>query len=46
MVNIPIQRDGVFEGDETFTASLTLVPGSTGIEIGQQSNAVIVIMDG
>ena len=45
-VTVPIQRDNVFEGEESFTASLSLVSGSTGVEIGQQDTAAISIMDG
>jgi hypothetical protein len=44
-VTVPIQRDNVFEGEESFTASLSLVSGSTGVEIGQQDTAAISIMD-
>ena len=45
-VIVTIQGDNVFEGEESFTASLSLVPGSTGVEIGQQDSATISIMDG
>ena len=46
IVMVSIQRDNVFEGEESFVASLSLVTGSTGVEIGQQDSATVRIMDG
>ena len=46
IVMILIKDDNVFEGEESFTASLSPVPGSTGVEIGQQGTATTIIMDG
>ena len=43
---VQIQEDNIFEGDESFTATLSVVPGSTGIEIGRQSSATATIVDG
>lgn len=46
IVTVPIQRDNVYEGNESFTATLTLLPDSTGIEIGRQGGAAAFIIDG
>ena len=45
-IMIPIEVDSVFEGDEVFTAILSVIPDSTGVEIGQQDTATIIIMEG
>jgi hypothetical protein len=44
-VMVPITEDNVFEGEESFTATLSLVPGSSGVEIGQQGTATTTIVD-
>ena len=46
MVMVPIRQDNVFEGEEVFTAILSLAPGSNGVEIGRQSTATTAIVDG
>ena len=46
MVTVPIRQDNVFEGEEVFTAILSLSPGSNGVEIGRQSTATTAIVDG
>ena len=46
MVTVPIRQDNVFEGEEVFTAILSLAPGSNGVEIGRQSTATTAIVDG
>ena len=45
-VMVPITEDNVFEGEESFTVTLSLVPGSSGVEIGQQGTATTTIVDG
>ena len=45
-VMVPITQDNVFEGEESFTAILSLVPGSSSVEIGQQGTATTTIVDG
>ena len=45
-VMVSIQADNVFEGSESFTVVLSLLPGSNGTEIGQQNTATTTITDG
>ena len=42
IVMVPIQDDGVMEGVENFKASLTTVPGSTGVVIGQDEATISI----
>ena len=44
IVMVTIQRDNVFEGEESFI--LSMESGSTGVEIGSQDTTTINIMDG
>lgn len=46
IVTVPIQMDNVYEGNESFTATLTLLPDSSGVEIGRQGSAAAFIIDG
>lgn len=40
-----IQQDGVSEGVEIFTASLSLLPGDIVVQIGDQAQATTTIRD-
>ena len=44
-VEVSIQQDGVSEGVETFTAILSVLPGATGLQIGDQGQATATIID-
>ena len=44
-VEVSIQQDGVSEGVETFTAILSVLPGATGLQIGDQGEATATIID-
>ena len=44
-VEVMIANDNVYEGTEQFQATLTLQPGSTGVVLGQQSQADAIIQD-
>ena len=45
-VMVPIMQDNVFEGEELFTARLTLDSNSNGVRIGRQDTATTAIVDG
>ena len=45
-VMVPITQDSIFEGEESFTATLSPAPDSSGVEIGQQGTATTTIVDG
>ena len=45
-VMVPITQDNTFEGEESFTAVLSPVPGTSGVEIGRQGTATTTIIDG
>ena len=46
MVMVPIREDEVFEGEEVFTARLSVGPDSNGVVIGRQGTATTSIIDG
>ena len=46
MVMVPIRQDEVFEGEEVFTARLSVGPDSNGVVIGRQGTATTSIIDG
>lgn len=45
-VMVPITQDSIYEGEESFTATLSPAPDSSGVEIGQQGTATTTIVDG
>ena len=45
VVEVPIQQDNVVEGVELFTATLSPVSGSIGVQIGGQGEATATITD-
>ena len=44
-MEVMLVNDNVYEGTEQFQATLALQPGSTGVVLGQQSQADAIIQD-
>lgn len=45
VVKVTIEQDGISEEDEFFTANLSVSPGESQVQIGEQSQATATITD-